>query len=65
MTSYDNLSIYIQEDSVRRTVGKKNDAKDQMENFESMNMAYVIEQLEKVAALEFDNVKLNINGAWV
>ncbi|EKO3979869.1 phage major capsid protein, P2 family [Vibrio fluvialis] len=65
VTSYDNLSVYIQEDSVRRTVGKKNDAKDQMENFESMNMAYVVEQLEKVAALEFGNVKLNINGAWV
>lgn len=65
VTSYDNLSIYIQEDSIRRTVGKKNDAKDQVENFESMNMAYVIEQLEKVAAIEFDNVKMLIGGAWV
>ncbi|MGL4225946.1 MAG: phage major capsid protein, P2 family [Vibrio sp.] len=65
VTSYDNLSIYIQEDSIRRTVGKKNDAKDQIENFESMNMAYVIEQLEKVAAVEFENVKMLINGEWV
>ncbi|WED23515.1 phage major capsid protein, P2 family [Vibrio sp. JC009] len=65
VTSYDNLSIYIQEDSIRRSVGKKNDAKDQVENFESMNMAYVIEKLEKVAAIEFKNVKLWINGAWV
>jgi len=65
VTSFDNLSIYIQEDSIRRSVGKKNDAKDQVENFECMNMAYVIEQLEKVAAVEFGNVKIKINGAWV
>lgn len=65
VTSYDNLSIYIQEDSVRRSVGKKNDEKDQIENFESMNMAYVIEELGKVAAIEFKNVKLWIKGAWV
>ncbi|PNH98432.1 phage major capsid protein, P2 family [Vibrio diazotrophicus] len=65
VTSYDNLSIYIQEDSVRRSVGKKNDEKDQIENFESMNMAYVIEELGKVAAVEFKNVKLLIKGAWV
>ncbi|MEZ8115166.1 phage major capsid protein, P2 family [Vibrio splendidus] len=65
VTSYDNLSIYIQEGSVRRSVGKKNDAKDQVENFESMNIAYVIEQLEKAAALEFKNVKLWIGDAWV
>jgi hypothetical protein len=30
-----------------------------------MNIAYVIEQLEKAAAVEFDNVKLWIDGAWV
>ena len=65
VTSYDNLSLYIQIDSVRRSVGKKNDAKDQVENFESMNMAYVIEELGKAAAVEFKNVKLWINGAWV
>lgn len=65
VTSYDNLSIYIQEGSVRRSVGKKNDEKDQIENFESMNMAYVIEELGKAAAIEFKNVKLKIGGAWV
>lgn len=65
VTSYDNLSIYIQEGSVRRSVGKKNDAKDQIENFESMNMAYVIEELGKAAAVEFKNVKLKIDGNWV
>lgn len=65
VTSYDNLSIYIQEGSIRRSVGQKNDKKDQVENFESMNMAYVIEELGKAAAVEFKNVKLKIGEAWV
>lgn len=65
VTSYSNLSIYIQEGSVRRSVATKNDKLDQIENFESMNMAYVVEHLEKAAALEFDNVKLWINDEWV
>ncbi len=65
VTSYKNLSIYIQEGSIRRSVGKQNDERDQVENFESMNIAYVIEQLEKAAAVEFDNVKLWIDDAWV
>ncbi|NOI79241.1 phage major capsid protein, P2 family [Vibrio tubiashii] len=65
VTSYDNLSIYIQEGSIRRSVAKKNDEKDQIENFESMNMAYVIEEVGKAAAIEFKNVKLKIGNAWV
>ncbi len=65
VTSYDNLSIYIQEGSIRRSVGKKNDEKDQIENFESMNMAYVIEELGKVAAIEFKAVKMWIDGEWI
>lgn len=65
VTSYDNLSIYIQEGSIRRSMGKKNDEKDQIENFESMNMAYVIEEIGKAAAMEFKNVKLKIGENWV
>lgn len=65
VTSFKNLSMYIQEGSVRRSVAKKNDELDQLDNFESMNMAYVIEHLEKAAAIEFDNVKLWLNGEWV
>ncbi|MEC4729004.1 phage major capsid protein, P2 family [Shewanella sp. D64] len=65
VTSYKNLSIYIQSGSIRRAVGKKNDERDQVENFESMNMAYVIEELGKAAAVEFDNVKILIDGKWV
>ena len=65
VTSLSNLSIYVQKDSIRRSVAVKNDRLDQIENFESMNMAYVVEQLPKAAAIEFDNVKLLIDGAWV
>lgn len=65
VTSFKNLSIYLQEDSMRRSVGKKNDRLDRVENFESVNMAYVIEHLDKAAALEFDNVELFIDDAWV
>ncbi|MCE7576175.1 phage major capsid protein, P2 family [Aliivibrio fischeri] len=64
VTSFKNLSLYIQEGSIRRSVAKKNDEMDQIDNFESMNMAYVIEHLEKVAAIEFDNVKLWLDGDW-
>ncbi|USE02726.1 phage major capsid protein, P2 family [Vibrio sp. SCSIO 43133] len=64
VTSYKNLSIYIQKDSIRRSLGKKNDEKDQVENFESMNMAYVIEEKGKAAAVDFKNVRLWIEGAW-
>ncbi|MDC5872189.1 phage major capsid protein, P2 family [Vibrio europaeus] len=65
VTSYDNLSIYIQEGSIRRSMGKKNDEKDQIENFESMNIAYVVEEIGKAAAMEFKNVKLKIGENWV
>lgn len=65
VTSYKNLSLYIQIGSIRRSVGKKNESKNRIENFESMNMAYVVEQLDKAAAIEFDNVKLWINDKWV
>ncbi|MEZ8605209.1 phage major capsid protein, P2 family [Vibrio splendidus] len=66
VTSFDNLSIYIQQNTIRKSVGKRNDSKDRMENFESMNMAYVVEQLGKAATVEFDNVKLKnpSTGDW-
>ena len=64
VSSFNNLSIYIQEGTIRRSVGKKNDELDQLETFESMNMAYVVEQLDKAACIEFDNVRLLINGEW-
>ncbi|CAM3297009.1 phage major capsid protein, P2 family [Moritella viscosa] len=63
VTSFDNLSIYILNNSIRKSVGVRNDKRDQVENFECMSMAYVVEQLGKAAALEFDNVKLKKQGS--
>lgn len=45
-----------------KSVGIKNDSKNRVENFESMNMPYVVEQLDKAATLEFNNVKLKKLG---
>ncbi len=65
VTSFDNLSIYIQGNTIRKSVGKRNDSKNRVESFESMNMAYVVEQLGKAATVEFDNVKLKKLGTDV
>ncbi|WED27191.1 phage major capsid protein, P2 family [Vibrio sp. DW001] len=65
VTSFDNLSIYIQGNTIRKSVGKRNDSKNRVESFESMNMAYVVEQLGKAATVEFDNVKLKKLGSDV
>lgn len=45
ITRLDNLSIYYQKDSRRRHI-KDNPEKDQVENYESSNDAYVIEDLD-------------------
>lgn len=65
VTSFDNLSIYIVKNSIRKSVGVKNDKNDRIENYECMNMAYIVEQLGKAATLEFDNVKLKKPGSDV
>lgn len=65
VTSFDNLSIYILEGSVRKSVGELNDKLDRIENFESIGMAYMVEQPTKAAALEFKNVKLKQAGSDV
>nr|WP_238336700.1 P2 family phage major capsid protein [Vibrio sp. S12_S33] len=36
VTSFDNLSIYIQGNTIRKSVGKRNDSKNRVESFESM-----------------------------
>lgn len=65
VTSFDNLSIYILNNSIRKSVGVKNDKKGRIENFECMSMAYLVEQLGKAATVEFDNVKLKKSGSDV
>ncbi|MEZ9414065.1 P2 family phage major capsid protein [Vibrio sp. 10N.286.49.E1] len=64
VTSFDNLSIYFLNHSFRRSFGKRNDSKNLIENFESAQVCYVIEQLDKAAAIEFEKVKLKKGDAW-
>ncbi|EIH3785369.1 phage major capsid protein, P2 family [Escherichia coli] len=51
VTRLDNLSIYWQEDTRRRAV-IDNPKRDRIENFESVNEAYVVEDLRCVALVE-------------
>ncbi len=48
ITSYKNLSIYFQEGSRRRHI-KDNPKRDRLEDFQSVNEAYVVEDLDKCA----------------
>tara|TARA_R110001583_G_scaffold15059_2_gene62463 strand:+ start:25297 stop:26331 length:1035 start_codon:yes stop_codon:yes gene_type:complete len=57
VTSFKNLSIYIQKDSVRRRL-EDNAKRDRYETYQSQNMDYVIEELGKAATVNFENVKL-------
>ncbi|NOI31888.1 P2 family phage major capsid protein [Vibrio coralliilyticus] len=64
VTSFDNLSIYFLEYAFRRSFGKRNDSLNVLENLESASLAYIIEQLDKAAAIEFESVKLKKGDAW-
>lgn len=59
ITAPKNLSIYQQEGTVRRHL-KDNPSKDQTEDYNSFNEAYVVEDTEALVALEFkdNNVKI-------
>jgi P2 family phage major capsid protein len=61
ITSLDNLSIYYQATSVRRKI-EENAKRDRVEDFNSLNEGYVIEDEEKAAAFEFANVVLPATG---
>ena len=61
ITSFDNLSIYIQKDSIRKMMVDKPE-RDRIVNFHSQNMDYVIEELGKVATVKHQNVKLSDDG---
>jgi len=64
ITSYKNLGHYTQKGSLRRTI-KDHAEKDQYENFMSMNDAYVVEDYEALACIEFKNVLLPDGaGGW-
>ncbi|RMQ48777.1 capsid protein [Pseudomonas cichorii] len=51
VTSFDNLSIYVQESSWRKQT-VENPKRNRVEDYNSRNEGYVIEQLEKAALIE-------------
>jgi P2 family phage major capsid protein len=64
ITTFSNLSIYVQGDSIRRQY-LDNPKRDQIETYQSENLDYVIEDLGKVALMESANVKfLQDNNTW-
>jgi hypothetical protein len=56
ITRFDNLSIYYQE-SARRRYLQDNPKRDRIENYESSNDAYVVEQYGMAALVE--NIEAN------
>lgn len=64
VTSFDNLSIYFLASSLRRTFGKRNDSANCIDNFESVSIDYVIEHLDKAAAIDFELVQLKQGEVW-
>ncbi|WP_299144602.1 P2 family phage major capsid protein, partial [uncultured Vibrio sp.] len=59
VTSLDNLSIYFLDSAFRRSFGKTNSEKNRIEYLESMSLAYAVEQLDKAASIEFEQVTLD------
>jgi P2 family phage major capsid protein len=57
ITSYQNLSIYVQEGSWRRHLKDKPE-KDRVEDFNSRNEGYVVETPDKFVGIDFNNVVL-------
>jgi P2 family phage major capsid protein len=64
ITSLDNLSFYYQSGSQRRQVKDKPE-RNRIEDFNSANEGYVIEDEKKAAAFDFENVKLKSGASWV
>lgn len=59
ITSLPNLSLYYQDSSWRRHI-MDNPKKDQLEDYNSRNEGYVVEDVDLFVALEFSNVKLPV-----
>ncbi|RZP89597.1 P2 family phage major capsid protein [Vibrio vulnificus] len=64
VTSLNNLSIYFWMKGVRKNFLKKNDGLNRMENFESACIDYVVERLDKAAAVEFKEVQMKEGDMW-
>ena len=64
VTSLDNLSIYYQADSWRRNV-QENPKRSRVDDYNSVNEGYVVDDEEKAAGWEFDNVTMPDGaGGW-
>jgi P2 family phage major capsid protein len=65
VTSFDNLSHYVQSGSTRMSI-ENNAKKKRIEDYESRNACYYVEDLEKVVFIEPDSVKIHKadNGTW-
>jgi len=64
ITSYDNLSIYVQEGTWRRHLKDKPE-KDRVEDFNSRNEGYVVETPDKFVGVDFTKVTLpDGQGGW-
>ncbi|WP_299594327.1 phage major capsid protein, P2 family [uncultured Microbulbifer sp.] len=61
ITSWDNLSLYYQAGAVRQQI-LDNAKRDRVEHYNTINEAYVVENLDKAAGIEFANVKLPAPG---
>lgn len=62
LTSPSNLSIYWQNNTRRRMI-QDNPKRDRIEDYQSVNECYVVEDLGKCALI--DDIKLPHEGAWV
>lgn len=63
ITPLDNLSIYVQESSIRQKI-KDNSERDRVEHYNSENDDYVVEDTDAFAVTEFKNVKLKAMGEF-
>ena len=64
ITTYDNLSWYFQDTSVRRQV-IDNPKRNRVEDYTSVNDGYVVENEELAAGFEYKNIKIKEGAAWV
>ena len=65
VTSYDNLSLYFQNESTRRAI-IDNPKRDRVEEYISINDAYVVEDYGKFCGVRAGSILLeDNNGVWV
>lgn len=60
ITTYDNLAIYLQEKSLRRNL-IDNPKRDRIEDYQSMNMDYIIEDYTRLAYAKSASIKVRTN----